>query len=58
MRQTPMLTTVAQNQTTWEQEFSDPCVVKFAPTLSTSKFRGAFFTVQEHAFVNIHLKKL
>ncbi len=24
MRQTPMLTTVAQNQTTWEKEFSDP----------------------------------
>jgi hypothetical protein len=45
MRQTPMLTTVAQNQTTWEKEFSDPHVVWFAPLLSTSEFREAFFTV-------------
>ncbi len=45
MRQIPMLTTVAQNQTTWELEFSDPHVVWFAPPLSTSEFREAFFTV-------------
>ncbi len=45
MRQTPMLTTVAQNQTTWESEFSDPHVVWFAPPLSESEFREAFFTV-------------
>jgi hypothetical protein len=45
MRQTPMLTTVAQNQTTWEWEFSNPHVVWFAPLLSTSEFREALFTV-------------
>jgi hypothetical protein len=45
MRQTPMLTTVAQNQTTWEYKFSDPHVVWFAPPLSTSEFHEAFFTV-------------
>ncbi len=45
MRQIPMLTTVAQNQMTWELEFSDPLVVWFASPLSTSEFPAAFFTV-------------
>jgi hypothetical protein len=45
MRQIPMLTTVAQNQTALEWEFSDPHVVWYAPSLSTSEFREAFFTV-------------
>jgi hypothetical protein len=43
MRQIPMLTTVGQNQRTLEWEFSDPYIVWFAPPLSTSEFRAAFF---------------
>ncbi len=45
MCQIPVLTTVVQNLRTWEWEFSDPYVVWFAPPLSTSEFRAAFFTV-------------
>jgi hypothetical protein len=52
MRQIPMLTTVAQNQRTWEWEFSDPRVVRFAPPLSTSEFREAFFTVYPEPTLN------
>jgi hypothetical protein len=57
MRQIPMLTTVAQNQMTWELEFSDPLVNWFATPLSTSEFPAAFFYSVHHLLSDSSTRK-